>query len=133
MTTGTGAARRKNLVRSLLALGGLAAIAIAVVIALDTDRRAEPDRSEPDYEAVVRDTVSIIFPGSVASPEQIKDLLPASKRSTDVACDNLADMPRSAVVEYTSLSVGDYAKADMLVASMERNVCSRIAAVPPQS
>jgi hypothetical protein len=34
-------------------------------------------------------------------------------------------MPRSEVVQYTAVSLGDRAKADMLVASMERNVCSR--------
>jgi hypothetical protein len=125
MTTAPGYARRKLLVCGLVVLGAAAVIAAAVTIALAVDRQAGPSRSAPDYEAVVRDTVSIVFPGSVASPEQVQELLPGSKRSTDVACDNLAAMPRSEVVQYTAVSLGDRAKADMLVASMERNVCSR--------
>ncbi|MCR6484784.1 hypothetical protein M8542_18305 [Amycolatopsis sp. OK19-0408] len=125
MTAEPQHSRRRFVVGAIALVGVAALVVVAVVIALAVDRSSGPSRAEPDYEAVVRDTVSIIFPGSVASPEQVHELLPSSKRSTDVACDNLARMSRSEVVGYTTLSVGDRAKADMLVASMERNVCSR--------
>ncbi|MGW4523257.1 hypothetical protein [Amycolatopsis sp. NPDC004378] len=125
MTTEPRAPRRRPVVAGLALVSVAAVVVIAVSIALAVDRSSGPARSEPDYEAVVRDTVSIIFPGTVASADQVQELLPSSKRSTDIACDNLAHMPRSEVVGYTAVSVGDRAKADMLVASMERNVCSR--------
>lgn len=102
----------------------LAAGSMIVTITLISSN-GQSTKAEPDYEAVVRDTVSIMFPGATPSNDDIKQLLPSTKRSTDVACDNLAHMPRAAVVEYTNISIQDRTKADLLVSSMERNVCSR--------
>ncbi|UKD55173.1 hypothetical protein L3Q65_46225 [Amycolatopsis sp. FU40] len=110
-----------------ITLGVLALVGTLVALLLTSSKEpSQPAaKAAPDYEAVARDTASIIFPGSTASKEDIQQLLPSSKRATDAACDNLKHMTRDEVVSYTMVNVGDRNKADRIVDSMERNVCSR--------
>ncbi|WP_116206208.1 hypothetical protein [Amycolatopsis circi] len=104
---------------------GAAAVAITLALTLSSSSGAAPQHAAPDYEAVARDSAAIVFPGSSASKDDIQDLLPSTRRATDTACDNLKHMSRDEVVSYTTVNVGDRTKADRIVDSMERNVCSR--------
>lgn len=127
MTSGTRPITRRTFLLSGLVLGALilAGVLVAPALASSGPSSAPEAKTTPDYEAVAQDSASIVFPGSTASKEDIEQLLPSTRRATDVACENLKHMARDEVVSYTSVTVGDRTKAGQIVDSMERNVCSR--------